>query len=91
METAGLRGPSAPVGRGGMDMCFDGFISRSSWEEVDWLELPTGDPADSVSKTSHGLRSPNSPLIDVGLLRPDSYDLSTSLPLSEIRAVSGTE
>lgn len=57
------------------ELCLTGFISRSSWELVEVLELETGEFA----------------LLDDRLARPESTNtLSTSFPFTELVLLGST-
>jgi hypothetical protein len=67
------------------------FISKSSWELVELLELSTGDGADSpfpnAPRGGRGTR-PVDTLLDDRLVRDESMILSTSLPFIEMLPMS---
>jgi hypothetical protein len=68
-----------------------GFISKSSWELVELLELSTGDGAESgfpnVPRGGSGTR-PVDTLLEDRLVRDESMILSTSLPFNEMLPMS---
>lgn len=65
--------------------CFAGFISKSSCELVELLELSTGEAAESpLALELSMVGSLTEPLLDERLARPESImTLSTSFPLTE--------
>lgn len=67
-------------------MCLIGFISRSSWELVELLELPTGETAMSLlfCDPPDGDGPPVDPWLEARLARPESTMMrSTSFPFPE--------
>lgn len=74
------------------ELCLTGFISRSSWELVEVLELETGEFAEhpSVRNLSIGAGL-KEPLLDDRLARPESTNtLSTSFPFTELVLLGST-